>query len=343
MGNKNGGSSSFQDRRALKPSPGGKVVEVAWSPKGDALAAIAGSSTARVWNTDTWKQTQTFNLPGPYASSIAVSKNRVAIGLTKAEILIFSRTSDASIFTIGGEHSAAISSVRFNSHRPDLLLSGSLDGSIKLWDLQKRSSKSTFTGKATGCTKVAWSNGGVGEKCFLGSFDDATVKLFDARKKKEALCFSGHESDVNSVAWAKDDSFFASASSDSTCCLWDHRKPDKPFKTLAAPRIKGEAVDVSIGGQCPMGGGATRSNSDGINECFVYVAYDESPFFAVWPAGTSKSEVYMSPALSKRVTCVEVSPSGKHFATGDWGKQVIAWGVAECKKADWFTAGHTHI
>ena len=134
-------------------------------------------------------------------------------------------------------HELAVSCCRFNKFRSDILLSGSLDGSIREWDMVRKTCSRIFRsndhGGCTGCAKVAWASGNAGERVFLGAFEDATVHLFDGRSRSgDVVVFSGHESDVNSVAWAEDDSFFVSASSDSTVCVWDVKRPDKPLRRL---------------------------------------------------------------------------------------------------------------
>eukprot|EP00939_MAST-03C_sp_MAST-3C-sp1_P004632 g4632.t1 len=365
MGNSNR-KRKFQDRWALQGGHKGKVVDLQWSQKGDSLVSVADDSTALVWRTGTWKKPQRIKLPGPYANSVDVSANRVVVAGTTKEIVVYSVGLEDPMYTLKG-HTQGISCVRFNKNRKDVLLSGSLDGSIRMWDLVKKATSREFgSDSCTSCSKIAWCNGTMVDRLFLGAFEDTTVKLFDARKKKAcAYSFSAHESDVNSVTWAPDDSYFASASSDSTVCLWDMKRPDKPFKTLRASPIKGDAIDVAIGGSSDSMGGGT----------FVYVGYVESPYLAVWPVlGSELAAVgrgndvgsssipskksgarvrsresaerrpsYMHPALSKRVTCVEVSPNGKYFATGDWGSNIIIWDIEKCKRSEWHTSGFYDI
>lgn len=309
-------------------------------------------------------------LPSPYATTVDMWKNRIAIAGTTKEINLYAPSVgiEEPLAAMKG-HELGVSCVRFNTFRHELLLSGSLDGSVRMWDLTRKTQIRMFRDNShscTSCSKVAWANGNAGERTFLGAFEDASVKLFDGREKNADVIkvFTGHDSDVNSVTWSKDDTFFASASSDSTVCIWDVRKTDSSLKSLSTSRIKGDALDVAMIG-------------DG-KDTFVYVAYEESPFFAVWPmsnpadgdedgeegpdAKTTSSRTipsndddgpstrsrgrtgsYMSPALSKRVTCVEASPTGSHFVTGDWGSNIIVWDVAKCKQSDWHTTGFFDI
>jgi len=340
MGSKS--SSHFKDRVALPGGHTDKVVDVRFSPKEEYLVSVGGDSTACVWKVPkqgaSWKAPFKFELPGPYGQSVDInSKGKIAVARSDNIISIHGRGLKHSQDQLR-RHTEPVSCARFNVHREQYLLSGSLDGTTIMWDLTKKIPETTFAAKGTGgCTKVAWSNGSVGEKVFLASYTDATVRLFDGREKKQSMTFAGHDSDVNSVAWSRDDAFFASASADSKVCLWDLKKADKPRQILSAPQIKGGAQDVSIG--CGING-VSRS----VDECFVYVAYEQSPYFVAWPVpNTGRNGAYMSPLLSKRVSTVEVGPSGRYFATGDWGNQVIVWDTEEVKKAEWHTGGIIHM
>ena len=121
-------------------------------------------------------------------------------------------------------------------------------------------------------------------------------------------------------------------------CIAKYHETLKSRSNTGTPNIKGDAVDVSIRG---------GSESD---DTFIYVAYADMPYFAVWPllsssssSAASKSNDYMSPPLHKRVNCVEVSPSGQYFATGDWGSNVIVWDVMQTRRTDWHTTGFFEI
>ena len=330
----------FRDRKAIRRGHKGKILDVRWSPKEDMLLSVGDDSTCCVYRTSNFsKPFFKIQLPGPYATTGDLAKNRIAIAGTTKDIAVYSAGVEDPLYSMKG-HELAVSCIRFNKFRPDALLSGSLDGSIREWDMIRKTCIRVFRdndyGGCTGCSKVAWASGNVGERVFLGAFEDATVHLFDGRSKSgDSVVFSGHDSDVNSVAWAEDDSFFVSASSDSTVCVWDLKNPSKPLRRLGASRIKGDAVDVSIRG---------GSKSD---DTFIYVAYADMPYFAVWPLLSASSEDknndYMSPPLHKRVNCVQVSPSGQYFVTGDWGSNVIVWDVMQTKRTDWHTTGRFEI
>jgi WD40 repeat protein len=340
----------FRDRKAMRGGhTKGKVLDVRWSPKEDMLLSVGNDSTCCVYRTGKFEKPYfKIQLPGPYATTGDMAKNRIVLAGTTKDISVYSAGVDDPLYSMKG-HELAVSSVRFNRYRHEILLSSSLDGSIREWDMVRKTCSRIFRdddhGGCTGCAKVAWASGNAGERVFLGAFEDATVHLFDGRSRSgNVVVFSGHDSDVNSVAWADDDSFFVSASSDSTVCVWDIKRPDKPLRRLGTTHIKGDAVDVSIRG---------GSESE---DTFVYVAYADMPYFAVWPLGASSFDAddsssksnsdgsnHMSPALHKRVNCVEVSPSGKYFATGDWGSSVIIWDIEKTKKSDWHTTGRFEI
>ena len=229
----------FRDRKAVSRGHSkGKVVDVRWSPKEDMLLTVGSSdSTCCVYKTGNFSKPYfKIQLPGPYATTGDLAKNRIAIAGTTKDIAVYSAGVVDPLYSMKG-HELAVSCCRFNKFRSDILLSGSLDGSIREWDMVRKTCSRIFRsndhGGCTGCAKVAWASGNAGERVFLGAFEDATVHLYDGRSRSgDVVVFSGHDSDVNSVAWAEDDSFFVSASSDSTVCVWDVKRPDKPLRRL---------------------------------------------------------------------------------------------------------------
>jgi WD40 repeat protein len=156
-------------------------------------------------------------------------------------------------------HSAGISSLDFS---PDgnYLLSGSWDGSIKLWDINSLKLLRTIHNNNTNINSAIFSANG--QYILSGSDDDATklwdtangnlilemedgygditsvacstdgkyalsgsydktVKLWDLETGQLLRSFKGHEGNVNSVAFTNDGLYAVSASNDKTIKLWD--------------------------------------------------------------------------------------------------------------------------
>ncbi|MBW9271208.1 MAG: cytochrome C [Candidatus Thiodiazotropha sp. (ex. Lucinisca nassula)] len=99
-------------------------------------------------------------------------------------------------------------------------ISGSLDYTVMLWDLDSPQPKST--------KRFLEHRGAVAEARFLpsgteavSSGDDGTVYLWDVKERKLLHRFVGHQAKVVSVDVTADGSLLASASWDGTVRLWD--------------------------------------------------------------------------------------------------------------------------
>ncbi len=80
------------------------------------------------------------------------------------------------------EHSRAVNKLSFHSSDPDLFLSGSQDGTVKLWDMRSKSSaKMTFDCKSESVRDVSFTPVGGSPYLFAASFENGTVQLWDTR------------------------------------------------------------------------------------------------------------------------------------------------------------------
>ena len=98
-----------------------------------------------------------------------------------------------------------------------LLASGSIDATVKLWDVSSRELIDTFTGHPGGVASVAFSADG----SLLASGCYGTVKLWDIFSRQSLGTLTGHLDWVYSVAFSPSGSLLASGSADATVKLWD--------------------------------------------------------------------------------------------------------------------------
>jgi WD40 repeat protein len=114
-------------------------------------------------------------------------------------------------------HAAAVTSIAFS---PDgqMLVSGSSDNSVKLWDVRVGRLVRSLEGHRAGVNAVAFSPD---NKTIASASDDKTIKLWDALTGRLLRTLEGHTDKVNSVAFSPNGRMLASGSADSWVNLWD--------------------------------------------------------------------------------------------------------------------------
>ena len=122
---------------------------------------------------------------------------------------------DQSTLTLKG-HTDMVISVAF-SQDGQRLGSGSVDGTVKVWDAATGQESLTLKGHTKFFGSVAF--GQDSKRLTLASADG--VKVWDATTGKELLTLKGHTGQVNSAVFSQDGTRLASASSDETVKVWD--------------------------------------------------------------------------------------------------------------------------
>jgi hypothetical protein len=113
-------------------------------------------------------------------------------------------------------HESFVTSVAFS---PDgkLIVSGSGDKTVRLWDIEGNPVGLPFQGHESFVNAVAFSPDG--KLIVSGSYDNI-VRLWDIEGNPVGQPFQGHEYSVNAVAFSPDDKLIVSGSDDKTVRLW---------------------------------------------------------------------------------------------------------------------------
>jgi WD40 repeat protein len=211
-----------------------RVRSVAMAPDGRYALSGGCDMTVRLWDVETGKQVHQFRKHKHWVLSVAFDANgshalsgsldgtvrlwTVASGreiypgsffgalwhrLTRREVHAFDqhgRTATGVVFTPDGR-----------------ALSGSMDKSIRLWDVRTGKELREFHGHEAGVTSVAISADG--NRILSGSLDK-TARLWDAHCGKELYCCRGHLGEVMTVALARDGRRALTGGADWTIRLW---------------------------------------------------------------------------------------------------------------------------
>ncbi len=148
---------------------------------------------------------------------------------------------DVAFSTLTG-HNNDVRSVSFS---PDgtLLASGSLDGTIGLWNVKTGKRLHTLTGHRSGASSVSFSPDG----SLLTSGSGNTIGLWDVKTGSLLRTLTGHKDDVYSVSFSPDGTLLASGSDDNTIGLWE--LPDTRVRITPNPVIPpsiGEQFTINV-------------------------------------------------------------------------------------------------
>ena len=109
----------------------------------------------------------------------------------------------------------------------NLLLSGSYDGSVCIWDINSKNTKPlyAFNEHKSECEEVCFNKR---QKFIFGTCgDDKRINIFDYRIQKPLFTVEGHNAEINSLDFNSQNEFlYVTGSNDKTIALWDLRKPD---------------------------------------------------------------------------------------------------------------------
>ncbi|SPQ26065.1 96646e19-71bc-42f8-984e-ba6999d4dd5c [Thermothielavioides terrestris] len=103
-------------------------------------------------------------------------------------------------------------------HDTAWLASGSMDNTVKIWDLATGQCISTLEGHSDFVSSVAWAHNTA--RLASGSADN-TIKIWDPATGQCVSTLEGHSSFVHSVAWLHDAALLASSSIDGIARIWD--------------------------------------------------------------------------------------------------------------------------
>lgn len=222
-------------------------------------------------------------------------------------------------------HSGWVTSIATPPENSDVLVTGSRDKSIIIWDLTKEdlqygTARRAFTGHSHFISDVVISSDG--QFVLSGSWD-GTLRLWDINAGVCHRQFIGHSKDVLSVAFSADNRQIVSGSRDKTIKLWN---------TLGVCKYtiedQGHSEWVSCVRFTPNVPNVDNYPNVGAKPLIVSVGWDK--LVKVWNLQNCKLVANL-PGHSGYINTVTVSPDGTLCASG--GKDGIAmlWDLNEGK------------
>lgn len=146
-------------------------------------------------------------------------------------------------------HSRQVHRLAFNPHLASWLLSGSQDGTIRMWDLRSAAanrglstcgSKHVYHGNSDAVRDIRWSP--VDGVVFATASDSGTIQMWDQRKTSAPLMrITAHDRPCYAVDWHPDGKHIVSGGTDRQVKVWDfsssaerRQKPAFQFRTPQA-------------------------------------------------------------------------------------------------------------
>jgi WD40 repeat protein len=205
-----------------------------------------------------------------------------------------------------------------------ILASGSVDGTMRLWDVKSGQEKARLKAHMIGddaysVSSVAFSSDG---KLLASGGYDLTVKLWDVSTGKQLSTLHAAHA-VNSIAFSGDGKLLASGGMDrmqmGRIKLWNVAT-GKPVAALEGHTAQDEII------------GELKLNDSREVTCVAFACDDKTLGSAsadktikLWDVGTSKLQATLR-GHQARVSCVAFSPDGM-LISGGWDGAVILWDV----------------
>lgn len=224
------------------------------------------------------------------------------LGLAEEKLKLFSGydpLSEGKVIVLEG-HTGYVNALAFLDNRH--VISGSGDGSLRLWDLDEGKCLRIFRGHNDVVFSVALCPDG---KYAVSGSGDKTLRLWDLKEGRYINTFEGHSLGIYSVAVSPDGRCAISGSGDKTLRLWDIAKGNiKIFE-----EHEGAVLSLAFS---PNG----RYVLSGSWDCTV----------RIWDLKEEICIIVLK-GHAAEVTSVAFSPDGKYALSGGGDKTIRLWDV----------------
>ncbi len=254
------------------------VFSVTFSPDGHKLASGSLDNTIRIWDL-------------PLVKKRALESDQQQPKYKQALVL--------------KGHKKPVFSVAF-SPNGKTLASGSLDKTIRLWDVQAGKTFKVIEGPKVIDSEILAVAFSPRDKLLASGDSSCSIQIWDTNSYKELWTFKGHRDWVSAVAFSPDGNLLASASYDNTVRIWDITSRAEVLVLL------GHENKVHSAAFSPFG------------KILATGSLDKT--IRLWNTETG-NQIAVLAGHSDYVVPVSFSPNGVLLASGSYDKTIRIWDI----------------
>ncbi|KAF9430483.1 hypothetical protein BGZ76_000820, partial [Entomortierella beljakovae] len=195
------------------------------------------NGSVSIYDTSNWEKILTLKAQVFAVNSLAFSNNgsRLIVGYNGRYLKLWDIEADKLLFSY--KHDAQdghVTDVKY-SPKDNQVASSSMDGTVRLWEVETDNCKYVFRGHTGLVKSIAYSPDG---KFIASGGNDKTVRIWNTITGKHYKTFSNHTDRVNAIAFSPNMELqVATCSSDGTAWLWN-------FETDISIRLSGHTDHI---------------------------------------------------------------------------------------------------
>lgn len=297
----------------------GWVGGVAFSPRGQRLAAGSADGNVRLWSL---KERRQIGLAGGHRDAVAAvafsPDGKVLLsGSYDATARLWDTANTEARHVLRG-HRGAVLAVAIHPTQP-LAATGGFDGTIRLWDTDSGQARGTLSGHRSWVNALAFDPEG---KTLLSASSDGTLGVWSLAQQKLQRRLEATKAEVRSLAVTKDGLHVAAGIRYGQVQWWNARSWDRP-RVWQAHR-----GDVWAVGFSPDGRLLATADGD----------WNRPGTIKLW--NTDKHDLHARLQHTGEVLCLAFSPDGRHLAAGAADKTLRVWDLHTIPPRSSSTTGH---
>ncbi|XP_066268836.1 U5 small nuclear ribonucleoprotein 40 kDa protein-like [Branchiostoma lanceolatum] len=214
-------TSSLQAPIMLLSGHEGEIYAAKFHPEGNLLASGSFDRNIFLWNV--YGDCENYAVLNGHSGAImelqfSTDGSTLFSASTDKTVGLFDMETGTRIKRLKG-HSTFVNSCHPSRRGPQMVVSGSDDSTIRLWDTRKKGSAQTFQNTYQ-VTSVSFND--TSDQILSGGIDN-DIKCWDLRKNDVIYKMRGHMDTVTGLSLSKDGSYLLSCAMDNTVRIWDVR------------------------------------------------------------------------------------------------------------------------